>query len=155
MTLKILDNQALRDKLETLRAKNALSPEAEEEKRLLAEIAAEEAKARATELEELEDRIGAENPGGPVEGKDLDAAGMFVMRGPSRASWLNYEAKVKAKKITPTDDTNLVLEAMLYPDPKGALTSGLFDRFPLIATSLSEIVLRLGGYNIETRAKRR
>lgn len=147
-------NKALRDKLDALRAKNTISPEKEEEKRLKAEIAAETAKAREAELEELEDRMATEHPGGPVEGKDLDAAGMFVMRGPSRASWLSYEAKVKAKKQTSTDETNLVLEAMLYPDPNAPETRALFDAFPLAVTSLSDIVTRLGGFNVKERAKR-
>jgi hypothetical protein len=147
-------NQSLRDKLTALRAKTEQTPEQEEARRLKLEIAAEEKKARALELEELEDRMSAEHPGGPVEGKDLDDAGIWVVRGPSRASWLLQEPKIKAGKNNSTDDTNFVLEALLYPDPKAADTRAKLDQFPLIVTSLADIITRLGGFNLEKRAKR-
>lgn len=117
-----------------------------------ARIAEEAAKLRQLAIDQAMDEAGAAKGG--LEALDLDDAGFFIVKAPSKPAYLAYQARVEKGTKTATDDANFALECVVFHSLAPMPIREVFDSFALAPTSIGNVALRLAGFKLQAQAKR-
>jgi type II secretory pathway pseudopilin PulG len=128
-----------------------------------ARLAEEAAKLRQLAIDQAVDEAGG------LKGRevlDLNDAGFFLVKAPSKPAYLVYQGKVEKNTKSSTDDATLAqdcIEAHYVAKTVDGVTTYVlstskprdtFDAYPLAPTSIGNVGLRLAGFKIQAEAKR-